>query len=69
MIHAFPGILSGRIISNPWMAERVCLAFHNKLQGEYLMFTFQNFPLVVIIVLLIISWLSFFSVVPWGNLF
>lgn len=33
------------------------------------MFTFQNFPLVVIIVLLIISWLSFFSVVPWGSLF
>jgi hypothetical protein len=33
------------------------------------MFNFQNFPLVIIIVLLIASWLSFFSVVPWRNLF
>jgi hypothetical protein len=33
------------------------------------MFNFQNFPLVIIIVLLIVSWLSFFSVVPWRNLF
>ncbi len=33
------------------------------------MFNFQNFPLVIIIVLLILAWLSFFSVVPWRNLF
>lgn len=33
------------------------------------MFTFQNLPLVVILVLLVASWLSFFSVVPWGTLF
>ncbi len=33
------------------------------------MFTFQNFPLVLILILIVASWLSFFSVVPWGNLF
>lgn len=33
------------------------------------MFTFENFPLVIIILLLIASWLSFVSVVPWGSLF
>ena len=33
------------------------------------MFTFQNFPLVIIIALLIASWLSFLSVVPWSTLF
>jgi hypothetical protein len=33
------------------------------------MFTFQNFPMFIIIVLLIVSWLSFFSVVPWDKLF
>jgi hypothetical protein len=33
------------------------------------MFTFQNFPMVIIIALLIISWLSFFSSVPWDKLF
>jgi len=33
------------------------------------MFTFQNFPLVIILLLIIASWLSFLSVVPWGNLF
>lgn len=33
------------------------------------MFTFQNLPLVIIILLLVASWLSFLSVVPWGNLF
>jgi len=27
------------------------------------MFNFQNFPLVIIIALIIISWLSFFSVI------
>ncbi len=26
------------------------------------MFTFQNFPLTIIIILIVISWLSFFSV-------
>lgn len=26
------------------------------------MFTFQNFPLVIVITLVVISWLSFFSV-------
>lgn len=30
------------------------------------MFTFQNFPMVVIIALVIISWLSFLSVVLFG---
>jgi len=33
------------------------------------MFTFQNFPIAIIIILLIVSWLSFFSVVPWSQLF
>ncbi len=33
------------------------------------MFTFQNFPLVIIIALLIAAWLSFLSVVPWNSLF
>ena len=33
------------------------------------MFTFHNFPLVIVILLLIASWLSFFSVVPWRSLF
>ena len=33
------------------------------------MFTFQNFPLVIIIALLIAAWLSFLSVVPWCTLF
>lgn len=33
------------------------------------MFTFQNFPLVIIFILIVVAWLSFFSVVPWGNLF
>jgi|CZCA01.1.fsa_nt_gi hypothetical protein len=33
------------------------------------MFTFQNLPLVIIIALLVAAWLSFFSVVPWGQLF
>jgi hypothetical protein len=33
------------------------------------MFTFQNLPLVIIIALIIAAWLSFLSVVPWGNLF
>lgn len=33
------------------------------------MLTFQNLPLIIIICLLIASWLSFLSVVPWGNLF
>jgi hypothetical protein len=33
------------------------------------MFTFDNFPLVLILLLIIVSWLSFFSVIPWGNLF
>lgn len=33
------------------------------------MFTFQNFPLVIIITLLIAAWLSFLSVVPWSTLF
>lgn len=32
------------------------------------MFTFDNFPLVLILILIIVSWLSFFSSVPWGNL-
>lgn len=33
------------------------------------MFTFQNFPIIILIVLIIISYLSFFSAVPWGSLF
>ena len=33
------------------------------------MFTFENFPLILILILIVASWLSFFSVVPWGNLF
>ncbi len=33
------------------------------------MFTFQNFPIVLIIILIVASWLSFLSVVPWGSLF
>ncbi len=33
------------------------------------MFTFQNFPIIILIVLVIISYLSFFSAVPWGSLF
>lgn len=33
------------------------------------MFTFQNFPLIIILALIIASWLSFISVVPWGSLF
>jgi hypothetical protein len=33
------------------------------------MFTFQNFPLVIIFVLIAAAWLSFLSVVPWGSLF
>lgn len=33
------------------------------------MFTFENLPLVIILGLIIISWLSFLSVVPWGSLF
>lgn len=33
------------------------------------MFTFQNFPMVIIIALLVASYLSFFSVVPWDKLF
>ena len=33
------------------------------------MLTFDNFPLVIIIIMIIMSWLSFLSVVPWNNLF
>ncbi len=33
------------------------------------MFNFQNFPIVIIIVLVVASYLSFFSAVPWGSLF
>jgi len=33
------------------------------------MFSFQNFPIVIIIVLVVASYLSFFSAVPWGSLF
>jgi hypothetical protein len=33
------------------------------------MFTFENLPLVIILALIIAAWLSFLSVVPWGNLF
>ena len=33
------------------------------------MFTFQNFPLILILILIIAAWLSFLSVVPWGSLF
>ncbi len=33
------------------------------------MFTFQNFPIVIILILVAAAWLSFLSVVPWGNLF
>jgi hypothetical protein len=33
------------------------------------MFTFQNFPLVLILILIVASWLSFFSAVPWSHLF
>ncbi len=33
------------------------------------MFTFQNLPLVIIVILVVMSYLSFFSAVPWGSLF
>ena len=33
------------------------------------MLTFQNFPLMIILILIIAAWLSFLSVVPWGSLF
>lgn len=33
------------------------------------MFTFENLPITIILALIIASWLSFLSVVPWGNLF
>ena len=33
------------------------------------MFSFQNLPLTIIIVLIVMSYLSFFSAVPWGSLF
>lgn len=33
------------------------------------MFTFQNLPLAIIIILIVMSYLSFFSAVPWGSLF
>ncbi len=33
------------------------------------MFTFDNFPLVLILVMIVASWLIFFSAVPWGSLF
>ncbi|GEM_PF-577811 len=33
------------------------------------MFTFENLPLTIILALIVASWLSFLSVVPWGNLF
>ena len=33
------------------------------------MLTFQNFPLIIILALIIAAWLSFLSVVPWGSLF
>lgn len=33
------------------------------------MFSFQNFPLAIIIALVVISYLSFFSAVPWDKLF
>lgn len=33
------------------------------------MFTFQNLPLAIIIALIVIAYLSFFSAVPWGTLF
>ncbi len=33
------------------------------------MFTFDNFPLVIIFIMIIASWLSFLSVIPWSNLF
>ena len=33
------------------------------------MFTFQNFPLVIVIALVVAAYLSFFSAVPWDKLF
>ena len=33
------------------------------------MFTFENFPLTINFILIVASWLSFLSVVPWNNLF
>ena len=33
------------------------------------MFTFENLPITIILALIIASWLSFLSVVPWGSLF
>lgn len=33
------------------------------------MFTFQNLPMVIIMVLVVIAYLSFFSTIPWGSLF
>jgi len=31
------------------------------------MFTFQNFPMVIVVGLVALSWLSFFSVVLFGS--
>lgn len=33
------------------------------------MFTFENLPLTIILALIVVAWLSFLSVVPWGSLF
>ena len=33
------------------------------------MFTFENFPLIIIFIMIVAAWLSFLSVVPWNNLF
>jgi hypothetical protein len=33
------------------------------------MFTFENFPFVIVILLIVAAWLSFLSVVPWSTLF
>ncbi len=33
------------------------------------MFTFDNFPLVIIFAMIVAAWLSFLSTIPWPTLF
>ncbi len=33
------------------------------------MFTFDNFPLVIIFAMIVVGWLSFLSTIPWHTLF
>ena len=39
---------------------KIALIFES---GAITMFTFQNFPLVIVITLVVMAWLSFFSVI------